>query len=118
MYSLVSLCKQCQQRVLDGQLHYGMVFSRPEDCIYCYMDYLKQEMQQVQQEVELARLKRQDHEFALELLDFNYTEMVAAYEAAVFEVEKTNREIHELRNQLQTLQSFQNFQSSRKDLLE
>jgi hypothetical protein len=101
------------RRVLDDQLHMNLTEPAGQDdpCIYCLLSHLTQEL-------EHASRKKQDNMFALELLDFSYTEIVAAYEAAIYEVEKNAKEIHQLRDELESLRGGQNFQSGRKDLLE
>ena len=98
MYSKVSICKTCTRRVLDEQ----MTYKGHQSCIYCLVDYITEEL-------EKQGKKKDDLMFALELLDHNYKEIVAIYEAAIHDNDRKSKEIHELRDEITTLKNNKNF---------
>jgi hypothetical protein len=106
MYSLVSICKKCQRRVLGVQLSTAL----PEGCIYCYVDHLVVELRK-------AERKSQDQMFALALLDTAYTEATEAYRSTICEIERLGKEIGMLREESEVLRARVHFANSKKDLL-
>lgn len=106
MLSRVVICKKCMRRVLDEQLQTEL----PDSCIYCLVAHLKQ--------TELRYERRiQDFGFALEILDLSYQQVVEAYDAAIAELDNNSKEIHRLRDEIQTLQNGQSYNMSVRDLL-
>lgn len=92
MYSRVAICKTCQTRVLDEQLNMT-AFGHPDKCIYCLLTYLQEEI------VKVTR-KRDDYFFSFQMLEFSYSEVHAAYEAAVKDNFEKYKELSSLRLEL------------------
>lgn len=99
MYSKVSVCKTCFQRVLDEQL----LTERPGSCIYCLVTHLKAEL--------LKESRRaQDLGFALEIQARTVNELVEAHDA-------NSVEIHRLRDELDATQRASRFKVDVNSLL-
>ena len=72
MYSLVSICKKCNRRVLDAQLK----ISSSNNCIHCYIEELKLKFDQEYAIHLITKQERQDLLFAFQLLDRNYQDLL------------------------------------------
>ena len=92
MYSKVAICKTCQTRVLDEQMDMT-AYGHPNKCIYCLITNLSKDI------LTITR-KRDDLFFSFQILEHSYSEVHAAYEAAIQDNKDKQEEIANLQVEL------------------